>query len=542
MMKKGKVLLSLAAALLLPASVFAVSGKTMYHYYAYEAAFWNKSMPVNADNYYKLGLNSLVGLPFDTLVFAPVFDFGSMAALLKSAEYPTHQPNAESRWMSNYRNAMPELAKAGLDPIALTVKWCRQNKREAVVALPVNFTSCHNGKPTPKQPSNSWGCYLFSPYKAKNPAMMMNAEGKTPTPFAPAIAIDYTDPAVVEKFKSIAVEIAGKYDIDGIMVDFTMEPTLFKSVGAGGTAAPKEVEMISKMMRDIKEACKAASGRLGHPVALSARVPDSIGYCKDIGIDLQGWLDTKLLDYVVLGGYFQLNRWNVVGDVANKAGVPYYASFMHSGLTVFNDSGYSGDDERMPRNSREVCAARMTDAMLCKAAGCMFTMGTHWQVAFGNHVVMPYDAKAIRLHNKRYFVSNTNDGIAGRFLKEGTKYRTLQSLVSNEDLAKGIAKHTVFVWDDIEALKRDGVAMKITLITEVNIPSGMDTIVTMNGKELKPFKKRAGTQLYDVPLNLIKQGGNEVTVRSKGKSKRGGTALLGNIAVEVTFPKKEGSK
>ena len=532
----------LAAALLaLPAS--AVSGKTMYNYIAYGPAFWPKDKPATADQFQK-ELGYLAGIKFDTLVFAPMFGFGSMAAILNSATYPKHQPLSDSRWMRNWRNAMPELVKAGVDPVAETVKWCRTNKREAVAALPVNLLGTHSSKPESGKSLSSWHCYLWPDFKAQNSDALMNPDGKAKLVAGYGICVNYAQAKVRDKFAAIACEMAGKYDLDGIMVDFTQLPALFKSVAEGGTASTKEAELITEMMGKIKAACKAASGRLGHPVALSARVPDSIGYCRDIGIDLQNWLDTKLLDYVVLGGYFQLNRWNVVGDVAKKAGVPFYAAFTQSGIHVGNDSGYTGDDERLPRHSRAACRARMADAMLCGAAGCMYSMGMHFEVQFPNSIVVPFDPKENRTADKRYFISYTNDRAAGNTLKEWTKHRTVQSLLSGSpvDLAKGVAKYRIDVWDDFAALEKDGFKPKATLVTEVSIPSGVDTVVTFNGRDVKPFKKRAGTQLYEIPSALMKVGGNEVTIKSKGKNRRGLTAKLGNIAVEVTFSKPEAKK
>ena len=51
-------------------------------------------------------------------------------------------------------------------------------------------------------------------------------------------------------------------------------------------------------------------------------------------------------------------------------------------------------------------------------------------------------------------------------------------------------------------------------------------------------------QFYELAPKSVKIGGNEVTVKAKGKNKRGQTATLGNIAVEVKFPKpgKEAGK
>ena len=544
-MKKAKYLMLLTALAMTP-SVFAIKGKTMWNYIAYEAAFWDKTLPVSAENYPKLYLDRLASMPIDTLVFTPCFGFGSYAGNLKSSTYPKHQPQAGSDWMRNWKNGMPELIKQGGDPIALTVKWCRQYKKEAVLMMPVNLCGHpHNRAPTPKWVSNSFYCYLYSDFCRNNQDALMGIGDKGRPPYAEyGECVDYTQPKVRAKFVENATEILGKYDLDGIVIDFTILPTLFKSVAAGEVASAKEILLVTEMMTKIKAACKAAQGRLGHPVDFMARVPDSIGYCKDIGIDLQGWFDSKLLDGVFLGGDVQLNRWNVVGDAAAKAGIPWYASFALSGIYVGNDSGYTGDDERLLRQSADTYRARIADVLLCKGSGCMYSQGVHHQHMIPHDAVVPYDAKLNRLGAKRYFVSYTNDRRAGSSLKDGLKHRSVPSLLSGSpfDLAKGTAKYEISVWEKLDELKSQGHNPKATLITEVMIPSGVETIVTFNGKEYKPFKKRSGTQLYDIPLNLVKFGPNEVTVKSKGKNKRGTTAKLGNIAVEITFPQKEAAK
>jgi hypothetical protein len=516
--------------------------KTMYHYVAYDAAFWPKSLPVTVDNYTKIHLESIGSIPFDVLVFAPTFGFGYMAANLTSATYPKGQPNAQSRWLQAYRNGMPEMIKRGGDPITETVKWCRKNKKEAVVALPVNMLGVHSSKPTTEYPPGSWNCYLWPDFKTQNADCLMNPDGKTSTPFSNRFSVDYANAKVRDKFTAIAAEIASKYDIDGIMVDFMMNPTLFGTVAQGGEAAPKERELITQMMLKIKGACKAASARLNHPVRFSARVPDSFDYCKAIGIDLAGWFETKLLDEVVLGGSFQLNRWNVCGDAATKAGIPYYASFVVSGIYVGNDSGYVGDDERLPRQSAPTYRARIADAILCGASGCMYTMAMHHEHGIPRNAIVRFDPETNAKGSKRYFVSYTNDRSCGGFLKGGRGFLAVPSLLSNYavDLSKGGAKYNVYVWDDPSTFKRGNTKVKTTLVTEASVPSGIETIVMFNGKEYKPFKKRAGTQLYDIPPEFVKHGANEVIVKSKGANRRGQKASLGNISVEVDFIKETG--
>ena len=168
----------------------------------------------------------------------------------------------------------------------------------------------------------------------------------------------------------------------------------------------------------------------------------------------------------------------------------------------------------------------------------MYSLGVHHEHTLSVGHVVPFDEKAIRARNKRYFVSPTNDRTASGYLKDDAKFHALPSLLSGSpvDLAGGMSKQTICVWDDFAALKKDGIEPKVTLVTEVSIPSGVETVVTFNGKELKPFKKRAGTQLYELQPALVRFGANEVTVKSKGKNRRGQTAKFGNVAVEVAYP------
>ena len=62
----------------------------------------------------------------------------------------------------------------------------------------------------------------------------------------------------------------------------------------------------------------------------------------------------------------------------------------------------------------------------------------------------------------------------------------------------------------------------------------------LNNKPLKLRKKRAGSQIFDVPYELAKYGANEVIVKATGKNKRGQTAKLGNIAMDVIFDQNDG--
>ena len=61
---------------------------------------------------------------------------------------------------------------------------------------------------------------------------------------------------------------------------------------------------------------------------IATRIPDSVGYCKALGIDLIAWLEEDLLDIITGGGYFKLEPWENLVMLGKKYNVPVYACFV----------------------------------------------------------------------------------------------------------------------------------------------------------------------------------------------------------------------
>jgi hypothetical protein len=55
-------------------------------------------------------------------------------------------------------------------------------------------------------------------------------------------------------------------------------------------------------------------------------VPDSVGYCRFIGLDLEQWLAEGLTDLLIVTGYTQLNPWEYSVKLGHKYGVKVYPS------------------------------------------------------------------------------------------------------------------------------------------------------------------------------------------------------------------------
>ena len=443
-----------AASVLFAADVNRKRDVIFYHYDVVPV-LWPKSLPYSQDAIIR-GFDNpkriMDGLPQkamsgpvkpDTIVYVPMPNFANLSAMVPSNEPQMAQPQG-STWMAGTKNALPEIKKLGKDkdPVSAMSAWARKNKKEFFVGLCVNENLFQTGfnplKPAPPAPILVDN-YLFNSFKKKHLDWLMGSQKDTPPlkgltanfpPYASWCLVDYEQPEVRAKFAAIATEIINGYDIDGVMIDFCRKPCLFRNVAWGASASAAQCLMITEMLGKISAAAKAK----GCLVAVC--VPDSLRACKEAGMDVQAWFTQKFADLLFIGGAVELNRWSAAGEMAQKCGVPFYASLDTSRIYSLNDMGSREDDQRVKREVPEVYRARATEARLAGAKGLMYTSGRRqwWDSLFmyyTNPQLFQPEQEKIRLENKRYFVNYCAP--VGQFVKDMRKYPPVlnQSLVTS---------------------------------------------------------------------------------------------------------------
>ena len=85
-----------------------------------------------------------------------------------------------------------------------------------------------------------------------------------------------------------------------------------------------------RLMRRIRTMADARARDRGRPLLIAVRVPDSVGYCRDLGIDLEVWLAEDLVDLLVVGGYFRLEEWETSVELGHRHGVPVFPCLSES--------------------------------------------------------------------------------------------------------------------------------------------------------------------------------------------------------------------
>src|SRR5690606_26100581 len=226
-------------------------------------------------------------------------------------------------------------------------------------------------------------------------------------------SVDFSAPEVRQLCVDMFTEVCSNYDVDGIELDFCRHLELFREVAKGGKASSEQLDMLTDMMKSIREMTERIGLEKKTPILVSVRVPDSFGYCKDIGIDLESWMKQGLIDMVIASDYFRLNTWDYFVEAGNKYGVKVYAGL--------SEPRVKKEHPLLIRRQTPVFRARASAAWKAGVDGLyLFNQFNPQQPYFAE----VDDPAKLKLKNKLYFVTNRN-GVPDKYLKDGSKYARL---------------------------------------------------------------------------------------------------------------------
>lgn len=89
--------------------------------------------------------------------------------------------------------------------------------------------------------------------KESIPDYLFGTAGKHP-PYGFWSGIDYGRREVREMVEKLIEEVLGKYEIDGIDLDFCRHWTFFRSAAEGREPSQEELDALTQMMRNIRRA------------------------------------------------------------------------------------------------------------------------------------------------------------------------------------------------------------------------------------------------------------------------------------------------
>ena len=239
----------------------------------------------------------------------------------------THQ-SAESemrRDVSGGRAAWGDLLyeQFSVDPLTIIIEHCQQHRIEVFWSMRMNDT--HDSSPQ--------YAMLLPEWKKQHPELLIStADARPPFGGRRWSAVEYGKAAVREKVFRIIEDVVTRYDVDGIELDFFRHPVYF-APAARGEPVPKDLQdELTELLRRIRALVDTTAASRRKPILIAARLPDSVPFCRAMGLDLERWLDERLLDLIAGSGYVHLRPWEDWVALGRRWDIPVYACLSASRL------------------------------------------------------------------------------------------------------------------------------------------------------------------------------------------------------------------
>jgi len=261
-----------------------------------------------------LGTSALAGTQVDSIFYCTRSSgFGLFTHFTKVGQVFT---TLEGRYAVNQ---MPALLKAGIDPLQVMVDFSKQHGLEVFWSMRMNDT--HDGQRAEYGPI----ILRTNTLKMTHPEYLLGTARKPPK-YGAWTAVDYGRPEIRELAFRYFEEVCTNYDVDGVELDFFRHPVYFQSNARGEPATEAERTAMTELLRRIRRMADAVAAARGRPILIAVHCPDSVEYCRAMGLDLEHWLANDLLDLWITAGTFHFNEWNYSVALAHKYSVKVYPS------------------------------------------------------------------------------------------------------------------------------------------------------------------------------------------------------------------------
>jgi hypothetical protein len=393
------------------------------------------------------------------------------------------------------RNIAKELIDQGADCLKLVVDYAHANRMEAFWSMRMNDT--HDVEHRPDKPY-----MLYPPLKEQHPEWLVGEPVKR-TPHGRWSSVNYAVPEIRDLAFGYIDEVCRNYDVDGIELDFFRHLCYFPSTANGGVASDAEREMMTGLLRRVRTMTEEVGMKRGRPLLVAIRVPDSVGYSRDLGFDLERWLGDGLVDILITTCYFQLNPWPVSVELGHRYGVAVYP--------CLSDSRVVGES-RFRRHATESLRGRAANAWMAGPEGLHLFNAFNPKSPFWKELG---SLETLAGKDKLFFVT-MRDGNPASYLAGGGKYSTLPVLTPGSPLPlePGVTTPVeVLVGEDIAAAVAAGLTPQATLhVRTVGLADPLRLSAACNGTALAAPVVKEDWLDFPLPASALTRGSNRVAL------------------------------
>ena len=395
--------------------------------------------------------------------------------------------------------------KEGKDVLQLSLEFCKSHNLEFLWTLRMNDVH------------DIFEVRNRCRFKQDNPHVVLGRPGAIHYPHTDHrhywSVLDFAQEAVRNRRLGVIKDVLAQYDVDGIDLDFMRHPLFFDSVRHGKPASGAELDIMTGLVRKVRQQVLAASDRRGRPLLLSVRTPVTVELCNHVGLDIETWLAEGLIDVLVIGcGYMPLTMpAKALIDLSHKHNVPAYPCISHSGLK--------------PPHAIPVAWRASASNLFADGADGVLTFNLEYSVDRGRftfHDVLKTigEPPVMADLDKMYGVDWT---VAGGYMhhavpNDGTLPFTLE-------LNKEAGLTSLPVSDDVAAAERAGKLKSIDLRVETGGLGASDKVdLFLNGRKLQDVQREGQLLTCNPPVAAIKRGRNELGVTMTARTDDAGSA------------------
>lgn len=415
------------------------------------------------------------------------------------------------------RNITGDLLAQGTDPLRLVSTFARANGMEAFWSMRMNDT--HDVAHTPGKPY-----FLFPPLKEQHPDWLVGNPQQR-SKHGRWSSVNYGRSEVRELAFRYIEEVCRGYDIDGVDLDFFRHLCFFPSTAHGGKAGDQERTEMTDLIRRVRRMTEEVGLQRGRPILVLVRVPDSTGFSRDMGLDIETWLAEGLVDLIAFTDYFRLNPWEYGVQLGHRYKVPVYPSLTDPRVVK---------ETRFKRASVEAYRGRAAKAWAAGADGLyVFNL---YDINRESPLWRELGDPAALAHTRKlYFVTDV-DGNPGSWLAEGARHQTIPIIVpARPVILRRSETHatTLEFGDDVSAAARSGRETVARL--HLDLPQTRSTesvVVKLNGVVLVPDAPVAGWADFRVEPSSLRRGANQIEI---ARADAGPDTKLQDIILSIDY-------
>jgi len=464
-----------------------------------DCLYFPKGLDPTPENFLKQRTSPLEDSQVDAVFYCTISSgFSNFTHKTEKGHILTRQVGEELH-VEGKTNITQDLIDQGADVLEIVVKWCHEHDRECFWSFRMNDT--HDGAHRPDKPYP-----LFPKLKEEHPEFMIGELGKRPK-HGSWTSVNYALPVIRDLAVQYIEEVCRNYDVDGIEMDFCRHLSYFPCVAFGVEATDDERELMTAMLKRVREVCETHGKKRGRPILIAVRVPDSLEYSRAVGLDLERWMKEDFVDLVTGGFYMRLNPWEYLVDAGKKYDVPIYAGL--------SESRVRGDIPPFGRNSQESYRGRANRAWQAGVDGIYLFNYFHPEGGFLREIG---ELETLRPLDKVYYATVRNRN-PNSYLHEGDRFLNLPMVTPQNPLGIPVGETRevdLYVGEEGQRGQagegsREQTA-EMTLCLHATGEEGLR--VAWNRTPLKEPSKEEGWLVYALDPSSVLPGKNRVELRA----------------------------